>query len=375
MALLTQVGGVSTGGLTGLFKGPLSKLFKKGGAAVFQYPENLGNDPSRMHIVQFNIKNIIPTKFDVKKTLSSVSGSVDTSSVSAAASSAAGAAQTAVVTGAKALQDIQKTLTPKLTDKAMTISLYMPDTLSMNYHAEYSELSLMDATNGMNRIAGAVGSLVEDLAKGGMNKDNMMNSVANAADKYGPEAALRLADKSLGTNVTDLGLKAMGTAVNPQLQLLYKGLGFRRFQMEFLFTPKNKSEADQVTAIINSFVYAAHPTITGTAGMYFTPPSIFEIKFLMAKTGGLESIKNMLQSAANNLIPGLGSLLGGGATGPENDRLFKVGNCVLEDVSVDYAPNGWASFNNGAPVQTRLNLSFMEYEIVDRSRMAAGEVR
>jgi hypothetical protein len=114
--------------------------------------------------------------------------------------------------------------------------------------------------------------------------------------------------------------------------------------------------------------------------MYFTPPSVFTMKFLMAKSGGISGLTNMLQKAGNSIIPNipLGNAItgkGGAATGIENDRLYKVGQCVLEDVSVDYAPNGWAAYSGGAPVQTRLNLSFKEIEILDRTRMEKGDVR
>ena len=178
-------------------------------------------------------------------------------------------------------------------------------------------------------------------------------------------------------------LRAMGQAINPQLQLIYQGLGFRTFTLEFLFTPKSQQESDSVSAIINTFVYAMHPTInTQNYGMYFTPPSIFDIQFMMAQTGNFQALGAMLQKSGNSLISGvpLGNIaanaLGtsGTSTGQPNNRLYKTGRCVLEDLSVDYAPNGWSAYTGGATVQTRLTLSFKEIEILDRSRMAAGAV-
>lgn len=117
--------------------------------------------------------------------------------------------------------------------------------------------------------------------------------------------------------------------------------------MNFIFTPKSQQESDHVSAIINAFVYASTPTIIPDGGMYFIPPSIFNMQFLMSAQNG----------------------------GIENDRIFKVGNCVLEDVNVDYAPNGWAAYDGGAPLQTSLTLQFKEIQILDRNRMFNGEVR
>lgn len=383
MAIINQIGGISTGGLTGVLKGPLDKLFGNNNIPFnYQYPSNLGNDPSRMHIVQFTIKNIIPKKFDVVATYDSIRQTTR--------EELGGKAQAVTAKSADVAKNLQAYLKPDTAKTATVISLYMPDTLSMNYHAEYSELSIMDATNGMNRVAGAVGSLVDDVMKAAAGGESLQNSltsaVTKAANEYGPEAALRVLDRTTGMQTTDLGLRAMGLAVNPQLQLVYKGVGFRTFSMEFLFTPKTKEESDQVSAIVNSFIYAAAPTVqTETSGMYFTPPSVFNMQFLMAKSGTFSGLTSMLQKAGNSIIPGvpLGNaankyILGKtdknvGTTGVENDRLYKVGDCVLEDISVDYAPNGWAAYSGGAPVQTRLTLSFKELDILDRTRMTAQD--
>jgi len=53
-------------------------------------------------------------------------------------------------------------------------------------------------------------------------------------------------------------------------------------------------------------------------------------------------------------------------TAPEA-KIFKVYHeCVLENMSVDYAPNGWAAFGDGHPVQTRMTLQFREMDIVSK---------
>ena len=152
MAIINQIGGISTGGLTGVLKGPLDKLFGNNNIPFnYQYPANLGKDPSRMHIVQFTIKNIIPKKFDVVATYDSIRQTTR--------EELGGKAQAVTAKSADVAKNLQAYLKPDTAKTATVISLYMPDTLSMNYHAEYSELSIMDATNGMNRVAGAVGSL------------------------------------------------------------------------------------------------------------------------------------------------------------------------------------------------------------------------
>ena len=52
-----------------------------------------------------------------------------------------------------------------------------------------------------------------------------------------------------------------------------------------------------------------------------------------------------------------------------NAKIFQVGDCVLKNVNVDYAPNGWAAYNDGYPIQTRLTLQFQEMDIVTKQSM------
>ena len=50
----------------------------------------------------------------------------------------------------------------------------------------------------------------------------------------------------------------------------------------------------------------------------------------------------------------------------QNPFMQKFGESVIENVSVDYAPNGFATFNDGSPVQIRLTLQFKETNILTR---------
>ncbi len=46
---------------------------------------------------------------------------------------------------------------------------------------------------------------------------------------------------------------------------------------------------------------------------------------------------------------------------------------MLEKVTVNYAPNGWAAFEgNGAPIQTTMSLQFREIVLVDKTQIKEG---
>jgi len=396
MAIINQIGGISTGSLVGLAEGPLSSLFKSKGLPRFSYPLDIGNDPTRMHFVMFEITDIKPLHYTQKNISNVIGGTTEGGVIQNQVQQVKqngfwNTIQNDVSAGLKQstniLTNLNTEIQPGTTKTKASIVLYMPDTLAINYNQNYTELSLIDATGGLNRVAGAVGSMTEDLMNGIKNKEGFKNIAASVLEKNQDIGLEFLGNQYNGGSATPLLLKKFGKAINPQLQLIYQGLGFRTFTMEFLFTPKSADEAAQVTAIINTFVYASHPTIPSSeSGMYFIPPSIFNISFRMAQTGTFSGVKSALQNAGNNLINGLplGSIAENKLSGNdqyglhasvENDRLFKVAQCVLEDVSVDYAPNGWAAFNDGAPVQTRLTLTFKELTINDRTRMENGGVR
>jgi hypothetical protein len=128
--------------------------------------------------------------------------------------------------------------------------------------------------------------------------------------------------------------------------MLYQGLGFRSFSLSFIFTPKSKDEQNNVEEIIYLFKRAAAPrlsdiTESATKNMYLIPPDIFNIRFCWLNI--------------------------------ENSYLPRYGDCVLENIDVNYAPNGWAAHGeDGSPLQTTLNLTFKEIEIVDRQRLDDG---
>ena len=49
-----------------------------------------------------------------------------------------------------------------------------------------------------------------------------------------------------------------------------------------------------------------------------------------------------------------------------NPNIPTIGRCILESIDVNYAPNGWSTYQDGYPVQTRLTLQFKETEMVTK---------
>ena len=45
---------------------------------------------------------------------------------------------------------------------------------------------------------------------------------------------------------------------------------------------------------------------------------------------------------------------------------------MIENIDVNYAPNGWSTFGDGSPVQTTLTIQFKETELLDRDTLVTG---
>ena len=304
MALIsipTSIGGVSIPG--GLINGPLGALFgSKYGSNFLQYPRDLSS-ATRGHVIQFSINEIQPIGYEEGKTYS---------------------LPTSISEGASFVQnllsgssEINLTLNPKKKRKTGTISLYIPDTMNFQQNSSYADLSLLDTAKEVSDVA---------------SKIPILGTIAKSAS---------LGISALQSGASKLALKSQGLAINPQQQLMFNGIDFRDYQLAFTFTPYSKEEADTVAQIIKLFRQSAAPQIvTGGAGMFFVPPSTFDLDFLF--------------------------------NGSRNTYVNKVAESVITSIDVNYAPNGWAATQNGAPVQTTLTMQFKEIELIDSNKIKNG---
>ena len=215
----------------------------------------------------------------------------------------------------------------------------MPETVNVQYNADWQSSSLTDAGGlalALGQVAKGVSDASEfDLIKTYKTLASDPSTASAAAELFG-----NIGEKSgiMGPGAKDFFLYATGSALNPQLEVLFKGTEFRTFQFDFIFSPTDATETENVIEIIKTFKFHMSPEInTGLMGRYFTPPSEFDIDFLF--------------------------------NGQKNNKIHQIGTCVLTNVNVDYSPNGWSSFNDGMPTQIRMTLQFMETEIVTKQRV------
>jgi len=379
MAATIEISSVSTPtDSTSVATGPLAGLSKTLGLSTFSYPLELGTDDSKKHYVTFLAKEITPQSYNdaIKKLGAAASSALDDASAAAAAAKA----RADSVKNAENMQEAQgiisstvnnvvDTVTTTLGDVIQSgkninslisgsmdikknrtsvksyISLYMPDTIQAQYHANWADFSMRDALGDTLQAIRAVGEVA------GTGIEAFRGNKFVEAMSSDPQMIKYIIDRTtqnlLGGSqeLSASILQASGLTSNPQLQMIYSGTQFRSFNLNFVFTPKSQDEASIVESIIHQFKYYAAPALqtpgqSPNASMFLTPPALFEVRFYY--------------------------------DGNENQHLPRYTDCVLKDISVDYAPNGWAAHTDGAPIQSHLSLNFEEIEIVDKARLQTG---
>jgi hypothetical protein len=344
ISIPTSIAGIS---VPGAINGPLQALYgNKYDRATYNYPRNLGSDATRSHVIKFTSMKPNPAP-EVQSQLGTNAVGIAEGGIQLGASILNGTDTGTAVSKIQKnvdqfVSDVSRADVPRIPDKS--IALYIPDTVNVSYGASYDDISLTESLGKAYFLAQAGTSMI-DMFKG--NGDKGLTNLANAAgaDPFVRSTLANLAGKVLGaSNLGDLALRGIGQAMNPQLQVLFRGIGFRSFQFDFVFTPFSKEETETVRNIIKAFKFAAAPNIKPTKyfsqGLFMEVPYPFEIQFFYK--------------------------------GKENPYVHRIGQCVLENINVDYGPNGWATFNDGSPVQIKMTLQFKETVIVDKNRIEAG---
>lgn len=238
----------------------------------------------------------------------------------------------------------QTRLDPSKQSIIKTISLYMPDTVNVSQTADWQSVDL-------TKVFGMYG-LLGQVAPSILDSKNFSQAASSLASN--PEYAVAALEgismqegvvEKKKSMIPSILMSRAGFAVNPQLEVLFKGVGLRSFQYQFIFTPVSQEESQQVKKIIEAFRMYSSPELSELGGgRYFKTPCHFGIEYLFL-TGEQAEL---------------------------NPYLHKIKDCILESVYVDYSPEGWSTFRDGMPLQVRMTLQFRETQIVTRKDIQEG---
>lgn len=211
------------------------------------------------------------------------------------------------------------------------IGLYMPTSIRTSYNASWQEIELgILGQEALNISNGAFGS-VTGAAQAGVAK--AMGNVLN----------------STGLNIGAAAQKKLGIMVNPHAALLFNGMAFREFKLDFVFFPKSAKESAEVADIIFQLKYAMHPEGSDALGA----------------NGGTADLSRFLQYPNNFIL---------GFYAPGMHWLFRTSPCALIGCDVEYNGSGVPAFfqNSNEPVCITMSLHFKENEILTKQRIRLG---
>ena len=259
--------------------------------------------------------------------------------------------------------------------KEGSVFLPMPSNLQTNYTQTYNEMavgalgmeaggivanSIRDAAAGSSSLKEGVSeafSLMGDRAMKSLKGGGVGGAAMNIALGEGTQLAAAAAGSPIGAaainKAVQVGTAFAGIARNPHMAVLYESPQFRAFEFGFDFRPKNYQESVAIGQIIHFFKYYSSPEYK-LGNHFFIYPNQFKIRFKY----------------------------------PE--FLYRFGDCVLKNVSVDYHGEGTPLYYDAgvggavdlgdgagpqggrklkAPANVKLQLSFQEVKILTKKEI------
>lgn len=221
-----------------------------------------------------------------------------------------------------------------------SIALPLPSDLVDRATLSYSEEKLGLATGSAllaaeNTFNSQNGSLSDRIAAAG---EALATGAVNVGTAIGAQKVGEAVNKFVGGDVSSSIVKATsaltGVVQNPFLTVLFNSPAFKRHMFSWNLIPETAQDSENLNFILNKLRFHAHPGINGGV--------------LGTNVG-----ENMLLSYPDMIKP---TLLPAGF-------LYDLKYCVIENMSVDYAPGSLPSFfpTNG-PSAIRLSLSLLEIE-------------
>lgn len=225
------------------------------------------------------------------------------------------------------------------------ISLPLPPQLVSNYNAEWSNTELGMASSALTAgVGGKVDAVINSYSGG----SGLGSSIADAFSDTGSIGKIiksyAVSGAIEGAASTDLFQRAgifAGFARNPHRAFLFNAPTFRSFTFTYKLVGRNPNETKSINSIIKEFKAAMMPSFKeNLENNIFNYPDMYQISFA------------------------------------HDTYLFKIGNCILRGVGVDYHGEGSPSYtgidDTKAPHSIMLTLDFQETEILTREKIEDG---
>jgi hypothetical protein len=212
------------------------------------------------------------------------------------------------------------------------INLYLPPDLQNKVSAEIGTPKL-----------GAAGNTAVDLVDQGFYYNSDTGSYGGAAGKALQEiATASINDAIRDTTFGNAVQVATGRVANNYSYALFNGMQHREFKYTFKLIARNENESKVIKDICDSFIYYMLPVRSPDDFHFYDVPCMWEISY--------------------------------NRYGEKIDFLDQPNNCFLKNVEVNYGKGGMGqTYNNGAPIDVDLVLSFTEIEPLVRAGARTGK--
>tara|TARA_R110001599_G_scaffold199789_1_gene396515 strand:+ start:359 stop:1540 length:1182 start_codon:yes stop_codon:yes gene_type:complete len=225
-----------------------------------------------------------------------------------------------------------------------SISMYMPAQVQSTYAANYTDTQI-------GLFTGDALNVFDNLTASGMDRKSAQDSIVRIGTEQLPTALTLMLQTTLGALPGLGGLREArgimtGEIISDRMELAFKSINKRKFQYTFKMIPKSATEAAEIKDIITQFKKNMLPEFAGgdTTGRRFVVPNTFNIQYMY--------------------------------NGAENQFLHKIGECVLENMTVNYGGDRYRTYTpqgDGAPVaETTITLAFAEMDLVTRKQIMEG---
>jgi len=342
-----------------------------------QYPEDISVAGPLQHYIVFYINARGKTKFRPEKTIDVDVSSRGQNRVSGATAAAAGTAQLTAAVGTAATTAIMqsgakaaagqkaaiatalRTAGIKTKGGAIAVGVGAGVLAGATAAAGVAGLSKNIVIDEPKRLTDAIMLPIDSVPDVKYSMKYSDTDLGIAAGIFGGSSAVDSSIAGRGSEAVLRGLLQLGdvakiaglgaakenilfgakVTTNPFKEVFFEAVTFRGFTFNYTFLPKSEAEVYNVKRIIDLLKFHMHPEL-GDSGLFYVYPSEFEMQYYYK--------------------------------GSENPFIHKISTCVLTDMSVKYGGEYFTSFNNGAPAEIRMALTFKEVELLTKERIVKG---
>ncbi len=277
-----------------------------------------------------------------------------------------------------------------------TVALYLPaDALKSSYTQSYGDADFGAVGVALaNQAGGRAGAILDSAMRGVSIKNpidslrGLVSGIGGAAGQLNLDPAMRQAalnelmkkaETAFGGAVSALK-KVKGEIVNPHKAVIYTGPGgFRTFTFNYVMSPENAKEARTIKNIVHFFKYHMHPGTPTFNDSVTTPGHMDEsLGWTAAKTtttkmgGDINTSMSLTYPEEFNIK----MFVNRHHEESKSTPLFRMKNCFLESLNVDYTTSGGAAFitagGTSVPATTTMAMSFKETVLMTKNSVEQG---